>query len=278
LQEAWEQENFKKVGNLIMLKVNSNSSTSFSSNRKLKKLKQEISLTSSSLEKSSGLLFPSSSSGMTTQSSSSSEVSFKTVDGGIIENLTIFLVSNLTTSIQRIIIKDNEDDNYYKKNILKTIIHIIEIYAYFYNYLMLLDIDYLKEYWKNEEARISKSIIAEESFYLIEQLSAVFTRTMEQLSDEKIYLVSDIAISIQCDEVGGDNEILSKCMFFLYQSSMFLEIGIPKRFVNIISCFYNLTNITDKFQLEFDKEMNNKEVFINYPFNYIEEESVLFFK
>ena len=65
--------------------------------------------------------------------------------------------------------------------------------------------------------------------------------------------MSNIAISIQCNEVGGDNEILSKCMFFLYQSSMFLEIGIPKRFVNIISCFYNLANITDKFQLEFDE-------------------------
>ena len=59
---------------------------------------------------------------------------------------------------------------------------------------------------------------------------------------------------------------------------MFLEIGIPKRFVNIISCFCNLTNITDKFQLEFDKEMNNKEVFINYPFDNIEEESILFLK
>ena len=67
-------------------------------------------------------------------------------------------------------------------------------------------------------------------------------------------------------------------MFFLYQSSVFQEIGIPKRFVNIISCFYSLANITDKFQLEFDKEMNNKEVFINYPFDYIEEESVLLLK
>jgi hypothetical protein len=94
--------------------------------------------------------------------------------------------------------------------------------------------------------------------------------------------VSNIAISIQCDEIGGDNEILSKCMFFLFQSKCVLldieNIIISKRFVNIISCFYNLTNITDKFQLEFDKEMNNKEVFINYPFDYIEEKSVLFLK
>ena len=148
---------------------------------------------------------------------------------------------------------------------------------------MLLDIDYLKEYWKNEEARISKSIIAEESFYLIEQLSDIFTHIMELIDDdEKINLVSNIAISIQCDEIGGDNEILSKCMFFLFQSKCVLldieNIIISKRFVNIISCFYNLTNITDKFQLEFDKEMNNKEVFINYPFDYIEEKSVLFLK
>ena len=192
-------------------------------------------------------------------------------------------MSNITISIQRIIINDNEDDNYYKENILKTINSIIEIYVYFYNYLMLLDIDYLKEYWKNEEARISKSIIAEESFYLIEQLSDIFTHIMELIDDdEKINLVSNIAISIQCDEIGGDNEILSKCMFFLFQSKCVLldieNIIISKRFVNIISCFYNLTNITDKFQLEFDKEMNNKEVFINYPFDYIEEKSVLFLK
>ena len=72
--------------------------------------------------------------------------------------------------IKRIIIKDNEDDNYYKKNILKTIDFIMAIYVYFYNYLISLDIDYLKEYWKYEKARISKSIIAEESFHLIEQI------------------------------------------------------------------------------------------------------------
>jgi hypothetical protein len=253
---------------------------------------------------------------MTTRSSSSSsssvsivttqlsEVSFNTqcdevtkqiLDGRLITNLKeIYLASNLTVSIQydtyiqRIIINDNEDDNYYKKNILKTIINIIATYVYFFNYYMLLDIDYLKEYWKNEEARISKSIIAEESFYLIEQLSAKFTRTVNlnrttvELILEKKNLVSNIAISIQCDEIGGDNEILSKCMFFLFQSKCVLldieNIIISKRFVNIISYFYNLTNITDKFQLEFDKEMNNKEVFINYPFDYIEEKSVLFLK
>ena len=167
---------------------------------------KKVSSTSSSLGESSGLLLPSSSSGMTTRSSSSSsssvsevttqlsEVSFniqcdevtkQILDGRLITNLKkIYLVSNLTVSIQydtyiqRIIINDNEDDNYYKKNILKTIINIIATYVYFFNYYMLLDIDYLKEYWKNEEARISKSIIAEESFYLIEQLSAKFTRTV----------------------------------------------------------------------------------------------------
>ena len=251
----------------------------------------------SSVSEATTLLSSSSSSVVTTQLS---EVSFNSqcdevtkliLNGRLITNLKkVYLVSNLTVSnqydtyIQRIIINDNEDDNYYKENILKTIINIIATYVYFFNYYMLLDIDYLKEYWKNEEARISKSIIAEENFYLVEQLSAKFTRTVNlnrttvELILEKKYLVSNIAISIQCDEVGGDNEILSKCMFFLYQSSVFQEIGIPKRFVNIISCFYNLANITDKFQLEFDKEMNNKEVFINYPFDFIEEESVLFLK
>ena len=74
-----------------------------------------------------------------------------------------------TNEIKRIIINDNEDDNYYKKNILGTINLIIAKYVNFYNYFILLDIDYLKEYWKIEEVRISKSIIAEESFYLIEQ-------------------------------------------------------------------------------------------------------------
>ena len=70
-------------------------------------------------------------------------------------------------------------------------------------------------------------------------------------------------------------------MFFLCQSSMFLDNGIiQKRFVNIISCFYNLTNITDKFQLELDEDINNEEDFICYPFDYVEEleESVLFLK
>ena len=151
------------------------------------------------------------------------------LDGRLITNFKkIYLVSNLTVSIQydtyiqRIIINDNEDDNYYKKNILKTIINIIATYVYFFNYYMLLDIDYLKEYWKNEEARISKSIIAEESFYLIEQLSDIFTHIMELIDDdEKINLVSNIAISIQCDENGGDNEILSKCMFFFFNQNAY---------------------------------------------------------
>ena len=183
--------------------------------------------------------------------------------------------------IKIIIIKDNEDDNYYKKHILKTIDLLMAIYVYFYNYSILLDIDYLKEYWKIEKARISKSIIAEESFYLIEKISYM-CHTMElnyNINGASAVLVSNLAVSIQCDEVGGYNEILSKCMFFLFQSSCFIENGIiPKRFVNIISCFYNLTNITDKFQLEFDKEMHNKEDFINYPFDYIENESVVFLK
>jgi len=188
-----------------------------------------------------------------------------------------------TNEIKRIIINDNEDDNYYKKNILGTINLIIAKYVNFYNYFILLEIDYLKEYWKIEEARISKNIIAEESFYLKNELSVIFSFAMELNDDNednnKICLVSNLAISIQCYVFGSDNEILSKCMFFLFQSSRFFEnSNIPKRFVNIISCFHNLTNITDKFQLKFDEEMNNKEDFINYPFDYIEEESVVFLK
>ena len=113
------------------------------SNSSNKKLKQEVSSTSSSLGESSKLLLPSSSSGMTTRSSSSSsssvsevttqlsEVSFNSqcdevtkliLNGRLITNLKkVYLVSNLTVSIQydtyiqRIIINDNEDDNYYKK-------------------------------------------------------------------------------------------------------------------------------------------------------------------
>ena len=46
-----------------------------------------------------------------------------------------------------------------------------------------------------------------------------------QFDDEMCFLAGNLAISIQCDEVGGYNEILSKCMFFLFQSSCFIENG-----------------------------------------------------
>ena len=71
-------------------------------------------------------------------------------------------------------------------------------------------------------------------------------------------------------------------MLSIEKSKKFLnendEQFTDEEIIQIRDYFYNLTNITDKFQLEFDEEMNNKEVFINYPFDYIEEESVLFLK